>query len=174
MLKLKNLSKTVGKFAAQYQQTRKIRASGERYQDLHVVKYKIVGSYDEYLQTGKLLVQSKRGSAYAYFTPSQLLDDEKILSHLHPIDAIIVAKLFNEKSEPLDNITKPKANIVKQYFSEEKNTYIYEIQQADKDELLKITQVDILDNPHLIEQLSSHDAMSIGCQLGMDSIRKIR
>ena len=173
MLNLNNLSKFVDNITHQYQQTRQKRSSGELYQDLHLVKYKIVGNYDEYVKAGKLLVQSKRGSAYAYFTPNEILEDEKILSHLHPVDAIIVAKLLNEGGSQGQTV-KPKAKIAKQYFSEEKQTYIYEIEQSDSDALIQVTQLDILDNPHLVEQLNSRDAMSIGCQLGMDSARKIK
>ncbi len=173
MLNLNNLSKFVGNITTHYHETRQKINSGELYQDLHLVKYKIVGSYDEYVKTGKLLVQSKRGSAYAYFTPNEIIEDETILSHLHPIDATIIAKLINE-GEAQDKNIQPTAKITKQYFSEEKNTYIYEIQQTDSDELVKLTQIDILDNPHLIEQLNSRDAMSIGCQMGLDSARKIK
>ena len=173
MLKLNKVGEALSQFTKQYKKIRGKKADGTLYQDAHLIKYKIVGNYDEYMKTGKLLIQSRRGSAYVYYTPNEILADEKILGHLHPLDAIIVSKLFNEKQSQ-DNKINPAASITKQYFSEDKQTYIYEIQKSNCEDIIKVSQFDILDNPHLVEQLSSRDAMSIGCQMGMDNARKIK
>jgi len=172
MPNLKILTNLVSNFSRKYQVARKNKLSGQRYKDLHIVKYKIVNDYDDYIKTGKLTIQSKRGSAFAHFTPQEVIEDEKILSHLHPIDATIIAKLVNEETQTAP--VECEAKIVKQYFAEDKQTYVYEIQKNNVDELVRVTQFDLIDNPVLIESLSSRDAMSIGCQMGMDTAKKLK
>lgn len=161
VFKYANLPKFILNFAEIYHQA-KIRATRESQASTLYIKYKINSSYEEYQKTGKLLVQSKKGGAYVYMSPSEICSDESIISQLHPIDVSVVTKLQLESGERTEN-----HRIIKRWYCEERSEEIYLLYDTANEISLELSETDILDSYHIINRLTAKDCMSIGFDLGV-------
>jgi len=165
--KFDNLTKFVLRFAEQYHQT-KSKLEQEARQSSIYVKYKISSTYEEYTKSGKLLIQSKRGGAYCYMTPTEICADTEILSQIHPIDVNIITKLQFEVGQKTDT-----SQVVKQWFSDERGETIYLIYNSLSEEHHEMSESELLDASHVISRLSAQDCMSIGFGLGVQHSNRI-
>ena len=135
------------------------------------IKYKIMSSHEEYVQTGKLLIQSRQGSAYLNMTPEEVYEDKFLMSHLHPMDVSLITKLFLDTKNTNNDFQRYQ--ILKQEFSGKEGRVTYTIYDPQNESTLKVDGDELLESQEILKRLSGIDGMSLGFDMGVKHIKSL-
>jgi hypothetical protein len=136
------------------------------------IKYKISSTSEEYRLTGKLLIQSREGSAYVTLTPNEICGDRFILSHLHPLDVMTITKLASEKENKSSRIgSSPRFKILKQTFSEKAQLTVYTLYDFYKDTTFEISEEALVESKEIQDVMAGNDGIAVGFSLGVNHIK---
>ena len=136
-------------------------------EDVCVLKYKIGNSYANYKLSGKIQVQSRKGSAYLLMTPEKIVADNDIISYFHPIDACIITKLS------LKEKTAQKYSID---FTDDINDLVH-VEVIETGDIRVMNYIDLFKNKNIILGVSNEEAFSLGSkhhEIHLKRIAKIK
>ena len=140
-----------------------------------IIKYKIGNSFPDYRKTGKILVQSRKGAAYAYYTPKQIYNDPSLIGGFHPIDAATITNLYLNPEKKLNPEVKANAEqlfrVSKVYHCKTKKQYIYEIENISNHEISAFTLSELQGQHEILNNLIPTEALQVGFHIGAEYMK---
>ena len=146
----------------------RIRLDHEKKEKDLEIRYKIVTSAEEYIQTKKISLGfiDRPGDHLRPKTAHELVADDDIICHLHPKDVQTITALAIKERENIVCInSKEKATIAKIYFDTEKNLEHYLIEEGDIQ--FALSKDEILENKPLLQKLPANDLISMDLDQGL-------